>query len=222
LALINFWRKPMFLTANMHLESLKPGRLLEIGCGNGSSLAQAAQVGWTAVGIDFDQAAVARANEHRGVIAHMGELRQCAFADASFDAIVMNNVIEHVWNPIETMKECRRILKRSGRIIIVTPNINSTGHRIFGQHWRGLEPARHLFIYNVRSLKRLAQLSGFERPLVFTSSGGAGGIQMLQSSQKSAGGRRYPSSRLRRIVKQETVASYLGVDVGEWCVAICY
>jgi SAM-dependent methyltransferase len=220
LAIINFWRKPMFLTANIHLESLRLGRLLEIGCGNGALLAQAAKVGWSALGIDFDEAAVARANERDGVTAYVGELQRHAFADASFDAIVMNNVIEHIWNPVETMKECRRILNPSGRMIIVTPNIDCTGHRMFGRHWRGLEPPRHLFIYNVRSLKRLAKLCGFKRPLVFTSSGGSGGVAMLQASQEVVN-RGLPLSRLRRIIRQETVASYLGFHIGEWCVAIC-
>jgi SAM-dependent methyltransferase len=220
LALINFWRKPMFLTANIHLESLRPGRLLEIGCGNGALLEQAAKVGWIAMGIDFDEAAVARANEREGVSAHLGELQQRTFADASFDAIVMNNVIEHIWNPVDTMRECRRVLKPSGRMIIVTPNIDSIGHRMFGRHWRGLEPPRHLFIYNVRSLKRLVKLCGFRHPLVFTSSGGGGGVSMLQASQEAANGELSPS-RLRRIIKQETAASYLGFHIGEWCVAVC-
>lgn len=223
LGYVMFWRAPMFLTASLHLEGLKPGRLLEIGCGNGHFLAQAARSGWSAFGIDFDADAIASANKRPGVTAHIGELKDCAFAPSSFDAVVMNNVIEHVWNPIETMAECRRILKKSGRLVIITPNAASDGHGIFGKNWRGLEPPRHLFIYNVRALNRLSQMSGFERSFVFSSSGGATGVQMIESSLRAANDLTlaYSSLRVRWIVKRETIKTYLGRNCGEWCVAIC-
>jgi 2-polyprenyl-3-methyl-5-hydroxy-6-metoxy-1,4-benzoquinol methylase len=217
LATIFFWRAPIFLTDDLHLEGAKPGRLLEIGCGNGSFLTAMSAKGWDAVGIDFDQKAVDVANKRHGENVRRGELINCQFASDSFDAILMNNVIEHIWNPVETVSECFRILKPNGRLVMITPNSDSDGHKLFKRDWRGLEPPRHLFIYNRSSLSRLAQNAGFTRHLIFSSSGGRSGLDMLRASAAE----RRSNSLLRKIILLEKIKTIFGLSCGEWCVAIC-
>jgi 2-polyprenyl-3-methyl-5-hydroxy-6-metoxy-1,4-benzoquinol methylase len=216
LATIFFWRAPAFLTDNLHLQSFEPGNLLEIGCGNGKFLLSASAAGWKVQGIDFDEKAINAAKSRLGSSVRQGELIACRFEQEQFDAIVMSNVIEHVWNPIETLNECWRLLRRGGRLIMVTPNSDSDGHRLFRKEWRGLEPPRHLFIYNKRSLNRLAKITGFAGSLIFSSTGGSTGVSMLGASAPDG----FSSSRLKRIIQIESVKTIFGLMSGEWVVSI--
>jgi SAM-dependent methyltransferase len=85
------------------------------------------------------------------------------YPDASFDAVTLNHVIEHVPDPIQTLRECARILKKDGRLVILTPNSSSLGHRVFKQDWRGLEPPRHLHLFSMQSMRRTLELAGFRK-----------------------------------------------------------
>ena len=209
------WRRHMFLTALLHLEDMEPGRLLEVGCGNGAFLATAASSGWAAVGIDFDPRAVAAAASLPGVKAWAGDLLEAPFAANDFDAIVMNNVLEHLDRPLETLTRCRELLKPAGRFVAVTPNSRSTGHGLFKSGWRGLEPPRHLNIFGPASLRTLARRAGFSRVTTFTSSGGSSGKYMLEASR----GRRVNAPV---VLGLEKMLALLGVPVGEWGVLICH
>lgn len=77
----------------------------------------------------------------------LGDLLDIGLEAASFDVIVMNHVIEHVYDPVATLVECRRLLAPEGKIIIITPNLKSYGHEIYGEDWRALEPPRHLHLF---------------------------------------------------------------------------
>lgn len=155
--------------ASMYLGGMKPGRLLEVGCGEGTFLNRLRHRGWDVDGVDFDAKAVKRAEEAYGIRVHMGDLESAAFPEACFDAVVMNHVIEHVYDPVALLRECRRILRPGGRLVVVTPNVQSWGHGRFGQFWRGLEPPRHIHLFSRPSLLRCAQEAGYDKRKVVTT-----------------------------------------------------
>jgi SAM-dependent methyltransferase len=136
-------------------------RLLDIGCGNGQFLLEAQSVGWDAVGVDTDSA-TAEAARSRGLEIHVGSVEELGLRDASFDAITMAHVLEHLPDPIALLAECRRLLKESGRLWVATPNVASPGHRRYGRDWRGLEPPRHLVLFTARALRLAFGEAGFE------------------------------------------------------------
>lgn len=140
---------------------VQPGaRLLEVGCGSGWLLELMRERGWLARGIDFDDKAVAHARS-RGLDVDCGELVAQRYAAGSFDVIVASHLVEHLHEPTRFLAECRRLLKPGGQMVLVTPNIESLGHRIFGRHWRGLEPPRHIQIFTGPSLAAVARAAGF-------------------------------------------------------------
>ena len=159
LAPIPFVRARMDFSV-MYLSLVANGRLLEVGCGNGRMLRDMQSFGWQVYGVDFDEAAVAKAREKGLQVAH-GDLHSQRYPDDHFDAIVMSHVIEHVHEPSAILQECHRILKPGGRLVMVTPNSDGLGHRLFGANWRGLEPPRHLHIFNVKTLTRLLDKERF-------------------------------------------------------------
>ncbi len=139
----------------------KPGQqLLDVGCGNGKFLTKAQQMGWSVEGIELDEQAVEAANRS-GLKVFAGTLEQAKFKDAEFDAITICHVMEHLPRPVETMRECLRILKPGGVLWVAVPNLGSGGHERFGASWRGLEPPRHLVMFTLESLKRLMTDAGF-------------------------------------------------------------
>jgi len=156
----------------MYLGNIKPGRLLGVGCGNGARLAYLADLGWSVEGQEVDPISAAAAEKY-GMKVHLGPLDVLNLPAASYDAIVMHHVIEHVHDPLKLLMECRRLLAPGGTIISITPNGKSCGHKIFKAHWRGLEPPRHLFIYTPKSLQRLAQKAGFKIFQTWTTSANA-------------------------------------------------
>jgi SAM-dependent methyltransferase len=136
------------------------GRLLDVGCGSGGFLESMSLLGWDAVGVEVDPMAV-KAAQDKKLRVHLGDLEAQNFPDNMFDVIVLQHVIEHLHDPIGLLKECRRLLKSGGRLILITPNVQSWGHRLFKDTWRGLEPPRHLYLFSSRTLPALAKASGF-------------------------------------------------------------
>lgn len=120
-----------------YLGSKPAGRLLDIGCGAGEYLNLMRDRGWVVEGVDFDVEAVKKANERFGIKVHAGQLHDVNFPDGHFDAITMNHLIEHVFDPVSLLQECRRLLRPDGCLVIVTPNADSLGHARFSRHWRG-------------------------------------------------------------------------------------
>ena len=144
------------------LPAMPQGRLLDVGCGSGEWLLAMRELGWQVEGIDSDEEA-ANVARQRGLGVRCGSLEQQSFSNDSFDAVTLNHVIEHVPDPIQTLIECGRILKRGGKLVICTPNSTSLGHRIFKENWRGLEPPRHLHLFSMQAILRLLELARFKR-----------------------------------------------------------
>lgn len=154
------------------LPAVPNGRLLDVGCGSGDWLLAMSRRGWRVEGLDFDSNAVAVAR-NRGLKVATGSLEEQGYNDGTFDAVTLSHVIEHVPDPIACLRECARILKPGGRLVLLTPNADSLAHRIFGDSWRGLEPPRHLHVFSLRSMRCALQLAGFNAisvlPFVVTS-----------------------------------------------------
>lgn len=138
-------------------------RLLDVGSGSGCFLAQMRDFGWEVEGIEPNPTGVRIARQSYGLDkVYEGNLKEIYFPDEYFDVITMHHVIEHLTNPIETLNECSRILKSKGRIVIVTPNIESLVHRLFGRFWASLDPPRHIYIFSQSTLKDCILQSGLK------------------------------------------------------------
>ena len=176
-------------------------RLLDVGCGNGDFLLQMGAAGWAAEGLEVDRRAVARARE-RSLDVREGFLKEGLYAPRSFDAITLSHVLEHLHDPVDTLKLCREILREDGLLWLATPNLESQGHARFRRAWRGLEPPRHLVLFTPAALAQALERAGFAAP---TSLRPAGGGWVYEASAKLAGGERATSGRLARWAFTATV-----------------
>jgi 2-polyprenyl-3-methyl-5-hydroxy-6-metoxy-1,4-benzoquinol methylase len=150
-------------------------RLLDVGCGDGGMLDRLRHRGWRDLhGVDVDAQAVSQARA-RGLLVKHGTLIDQHYPDGSFDVIAMSHVLEHVHDPVGLLKECRRVLRPGGRLLVATPNAQSWGHRLYGADWYHLDPPRHLYLFNLRNLRTLfARISGLRVTAVRSTIRGAG------------------------------------------------
>jgi 2-polyprenyl-3-methyl-5-hydroxy-6-metoxy-1,4-benzoquinol methylase len=196
--------------AVMYLPSRPCGNLLEIGCGNGAMLKHMEMLGWQTEGIDFDPAAVEKARS-KGMKINLGSLNEQKYKDNTFDAVILSHVIEHVADPLALLSEIRRILKPGGKISLVTPNVNSFGRYFWGNSWLALDPPRHLFLFNDKSLLKSAQMAGFKKPAMTTTVRNATGIFyasfMLNRNGKFEMGTQ-PRGMLKLILKTMSLAEW--------------
>ncbi len=211
----------------MYLPWVRGGRLLDAGCGAGNQLRFMRALGWDAEGLDPDPNAVKAANA-AGLRVTQGDLLTAKFPDAAFDAVTMLHVVEHLVEPRRHIAECLRILKPSGRLMLITPNARSYGHRRFGKFWRGLESPRHLQVFTLPSLKQLVTSLGFQVKRSHSSARDAGYLLLFSERIRSGSGRQavgvtpgeVPPARLKRIEKIERFLGKCGCAVGEELVLV--
>jgi 2-polyprenyl-3-methyl-5-hydroxy-6-metoxy-1,4-benzoquinol methylase len=149
---------------------IKPGgRFLDIGCGGGLMVAGMARVGMEAEGLEPSQFAASRARE-AGLNVRCGLLHEVAYPAERFDAISISHVLEHIEDPREILRECRRILKPGGELVIGVPNFDSLVFALVHKSWIGLQLPTHLHHFSVNSLRMLAESTGFIVESVETNS----------------------------------------------------
>jgi 2-polyprenyl-3-methyl-5-hydroxy-6-metoxy-1,4-benzoquinol methylase len=180
----------------MFIGDATPGKLLEVGCGSGRFLNRMRRAGWQVQGTDFDPAVAARVQEKYGLRVDVGNLAALRYAAGAYDVVAMSQVIEHVHEPLALLKECRRVLRPGGRIVLSTPNALSLAHRRYGRCWRGLEPPRHLHIFTPGALAECLRASGLRVELMQTLSAESAGIYRASDviRQAQGGGRAVPAA----------------------------
>jgi 2-polyprenyl-3-methyl-5-hydroxy-6-metoxy-1,4-benzoquinol methylase len=130
-----------------------PMRLLDIGCGVGTISQLLAKRGFTVSGVDFSAVAIERARA-AGVDAKVSDVdRDGLQYDAStFDVVWAGDVIEHVFDPINLIRESSRVLKPDGRFLFTVPNdfnlwsrlrIFLTGRAVQSEVYRKYEQCKH-------------------------------------------------------------------------------
>jgi SAM-dependent methyltransferase len=140
------------------------GSLLEVGCGQGVFLEAASRAGWRALGVEMLPELARVAREERGLDVRTGELCDARLPDASVDAAYMNEVIEHVVDPVALLGELRRVLRPGGIALLRTGNARSWSARVRGGGWSYYRFGGHLHIrfYSPRAAEALARAAGFD------------------------------------------------------------
>ena len=146
------------------------GRLLDIGCGNGTELYRLKAMGWETYGVEIDEEAVMSARS-KGMEVFMGNLLAANYPDQFFHVVRMSFVLEHLPNPREVLQEIKRILSPGGRIYISVQNARSLHYWLFGGRWFSLDVPRHLFSFTPKTLGQLLSSLGLKIKTIRFDSG---------------------------------------------------
>lgn len=168
-----YWSKAR---ARMHSDFFKrfvagrSGRLLDMGCGLGFFLkAMASYKAWDAYGCEISPAAVRYAREQLRLDKVIcTRLQEADLPPASFDMIVMWDVLDHIPRPDPLLSHCRSLLKEDGILFIRSPNVVTQLFRArlmyaLGRFQTGrkyLQASDHPHLYSMRSMRTLLERNG--------------------------------------------------------------
>jgi len=133
----------------------KPARILDAGCGSGRNMVELARLG-TVTGVELSETSVclARARDVGEVIE--GSVLEMPFEPDSFDLAVSLDVIEHLDQDLDALRELRRVVAPGGALLVTVP--------AYGWLWSGHDEINHHYRrYTRRTLQRVAQQAGWEQ-----------------------------------------------------------
>jgi len=153
----------------MFIKGPAKGIHLDIGCGNGWLLDRTRNLGWNVLGIEPDPKAANQAKKINIDIVG-NKIENANIKESSITIITIRHVIEHVEDPSSLLKQCFKLLKPHGKLIIITPNIESLGYKKFKKYWRDIDSPRHLYLFSIKTLKNILIENNFSIKKLRTSS----------------------------------------------------
>jgi 2-polyprenyl-3-methyl-5-hydroxy-6-metoxy-1,4-benzoquinol methylase len=164
-----YWLKSIFLNiSRIYFNKVyyrvplwhEDGKALDVGCGNGAILVLLKNLGWDVSGIDVNVQVTEDVKKAKIPI-FSGQLDEMRFEDKSFHLITMWNVVEHLPNPLQSVRDVYRLLADDGTFIVEIPNCNSLARTIFRSNWCAWELPRHLYHFSPKTITRLLKKAGF-------------------------------------------------------------
>jgi len=137
------------------------GSVLDIGAAYGQFLNVAHNNGFNVVGIEPNKESTKIAKQKFNI-----DLENIFFDNnyrisQQFDVITNFHVIEHVFDPVEFIKNIYKNLKDDGIAVFETPNMQSVNYFIMGKKWPYILPNEHLFCFSFKNLIPLLEKNGF-------------------------------------------------------------
>jgi SAM-dependent methyltransferase len=196
------------------------GTLLDIGAGRGELLRVARENGWAAMGIETSPTFADYAARYSGADIWQTPLDKCSFEANSFDAIVLGAVLEHLYNPDETIKEIARILKPGGALFVDVPNEQGL-YFILGNFYQKFRrrnwvvnlaptfPPYHIFGFGPKSLRKLLAKHGLQPAIWYVFS-----VRSLLSRRSGLMG--FAEQEAAKLVTRLTKNNKYGEYIATW------
>ena len=145
------------------IETLYPpkGNILDIGCSYGYFLDVARSRGWAPMGIEIGEYAAKFAQTRLALKVYNSDFMLSEIPFDYFDVVTLWNVLEHLDDPIAVFRKINMSLKRRGLVVFTTGDTGSYIRKLQGTRWRAFIPPIHLANYNVKSIRRLLEKTGF-------------------------------------------------------------
>lgn len=153
---------------------MKPGRLLDIGCAYGAFLDLARKYNWQVSGVEVSEKSSKYAKKTFNLPIYNGTLERAKFASNTYNLVTMWDLIEHLTDPLSTLKETKRILKDNGMILILTINTDSLIGKLANLSSSSkdyLYDKQHNFFFTHNTLKKMVEKAGFKDVQKFDSFG---------------------------------------------------
>ena len=152
-------------------QPINKGQVLEIGCGEGFLLSKLMELNYDVIGIDFNDYGVGIHNPIALPLFTKGNIYQIlnnlVEKNNRFETIYLNNVLEHVLEPEDLLINIKKILTKTGKLIITVPNdfsdlqmLMKGSNKFEKEYWIGFPD--HLNYFNTTSLKSLLAFCEFD------------------------------------------------------------
>ncbi len=153
-----------FEPSRQALRKLYPngGRMVEVGSGLGYLLRSFKDEGWEVLGVDPWRELPAHTQEVHGIETLPVTLEAANLPDHSADVVVMLHVIEHLPDPVSTLREINRILKPGGHVVIETPRYDTLMFKLLRHRERSVKCEGHTYFFTFETLRKAYEKAGFE------------------------------------------------------------
>lgn len=145
----------------IHSFAPQKGRILDVGTAGGSFLGVAKKHGWEVAGCEPNRWLAKWGSDRYGINIHEGTIFTMGLKDASFDVVTLWDVLEHTADPKSVLKECRRVLKPDGLLVVNYPDIASSVSKLMGRKWVFLLSV-HLYYFTLDTIGRMLDDTGFQ------------------------------------------------------------
>lgn len=136
--------------------------ILDVGCGSGQLAVYLQSCGFKVEVNDIDAELLAEIETRHGIRGYCGDLAEIDFQH-QYDAIIFNNVLEHLRAPLPIIESAAGLLKNDGLIFIEVPNWESTQLQVFKARWYHLAIPQHLYHFSPTGLDGIMQQYAMKR-----------------------------------------------------------
>jgi SAM-dependent methyltransferase len=151
------YKIPEFYTWMINSKAQLNDAILDVGCGSGMLLGKLHKMGFTNLtGID---PFINKEQDYGEVKIFKKEIYQMT---GNFDVIMMHHALEHMADPIGSMKMAHTLLNENKYLLVRIPIMGNYGWNKYREYWAGLDAPRHLFIPSEKGMRILAEQAGFE------------------------------------------------------------
>jgi 2-polyprenyl-3-methyl-5-hydroxy-6-metoxy-1,4-benzoquinol methylase len=157
------------------LDIVEPGKILDVGCGDGHFLHLCALRGFTCYGIEPSKKTSAYASSRTGIHVIQGTYGKELFPENSFNVISFIHVLEHIPNPASVLEAARYHLRSGGILVVEVPSIHSPHfllYQLTGIKWFVRPPKgiiySHINYFSPKTLVALIEQTGFKQKELIT------------------------------------------------------
>lgn len=141
------------------------GVVLDLGCGDGDLCNELKQNGWgKVIGTDVSKVRIGNAKtRYPDIDFYDTPIEQTSIEKESIDLIIMDNVIEHIPEPVEFIEAVTPYLKKDGKLVLITPNMESGNFKLLGKKWTPeLCPHAHVYLFTVNSINKMGEQASYK------------------------------------------------------------
>jgi SAM-dependent methyltransferase len=137
------------------------GLLLDVGADQGDLLRVAASRGWQAEALEVNQGNAHRLTEE-GFRAYDRPIEEADVPADRYDAVILNQVLEHLHQPVTALRAIRAALKRTGVLFVGVPCFTSPiPLALKRSRWYALLPDEHVWQFGPKTLRQILSAGGF-------------------------------------------------------------
>jgi len=137
------------------------GKILDVGTAAGSFLAAARKKGWEVYGCEPNKWLVDWGNKYYNLSIKQGTIFDQKYQSGFFDVVSLWDVIEHTTSPSSVLRECNRVLKDKGLLVVNYPDIGSLISRFMKRKWLFLNSV-HLYYFTRKTITAILEKNGFK------------------------------------------------------------
>jgi len=161
------------ISSNFLLDYLRPiqatpkAHILDIGCGKGALICSLFNLGFENI-TGVDKFIPEEIDHGYGVKVFKKELTE--LPANSYNLLIMHHVLEHIDNQVAELKNCYRLLKKGGVLMVSIPLLGKAWE-MYRENWVQLDAPRHYVLHTMKSIALLAERTGFKiKEVIFDSS----------------------------------------------------